>query len=84
MVLAQDTGVAGVGILDQFFDDDRTRRIDALQVMEHQAQQLQLAEMLVGETARVAQGKSGEQGPGRFDLLADASGEGDREGGQAG
>lgn len=76
--------VLRIFVLDQLVYDDGARLIDGGDRFQEQAQQLQLTKALVGEGEGVAEGESGENRPGRFDFAADAPGEGDGDGGDAG
>lgn len=70
--------------MGQFVYDDLTGCLHDFHIMQQKAQQLHLAEVLVGESKRVPQGKAGVHRPRRFDLAADAARKGDRYGGDAG
>ena len=68
----------------EFVHHDLAGLVQGLKITEQQAQQLQLAEALMGKGEGMAQGKAGVDRAGRLDLLADAAREGHRDGGDAG
>lgn len=70
-----------VAVAGELVHHDLSRSIQGLHIVQQQTQQLQLPEALVGKAEGVAQGETGVQCAGWFDFLADAPGEGHRDGG---
>lgn len=68
---AQRTPVDRIVALRQIEVDDSTRDLDVFEVFQKQAQHLDLAKTLTGETQRMAQGQVREDGARRFDFPGD-------------
>lgn len=79
-VFAQHALGFRVAVVGEFECYDLAGDVHRLDIVQQQAQKLLLPESLVGKAKRVAQRKTGVKRTGRFDLLADAAGEGDGNG----
>jgi hypothetical protein len=79
-VFAQHAMGFRVAIVGKPVHNDSAGGVQHRDVVQQQAQELLLPESLVGKAKRVAQRKTGVKRTRRFDLLADAAGEGDGNG----